>query len=123
MRLRKVVLSAGLWLEGPILGAILLFAIQTTFTPGGPWYLVGLDATAALFALVLPRGLWGTIEALPPAPAAGRLLGGREEATKRKKKKADSLLPPEDLMLHPGHLLRRALQAMNLLWGKRFRTP
>lgn len=24
--------------------------------------------------------------------------------------------PPEDLMLHPGHLLRRALQAMNLLW-------
>ncbi len=25
--------------------------------------------------------------------------------------------PAEDLMLHPGHLLRRALQAMNLLWG------
>ena len=24
--------------------------------------------------------------------------------------------PAEDLMLHPGHLLRRALQAMNLLW-------
>ena len=23
---------------------------------------------------------------------------------------------PEDLMLHPGHLLRRALQAMNQLW-------
>jgi branched-chain amino acid transport system permease protein len=48
--------------EGPILGAILLFAIQTTFTQGGPWYLVGLGATAALFALVLPRGLWGTVE-------------------------------------------------------------
>jgi branched-chain amino acid transport system permease protein len=48
--------------EGPILGAILLFAIQTTFTQGGPWYLVGLGATAALFALVLPRGIWGTIE-------------------------------------------------------------
>ncbi len=48
--------------EGPILGAILLFAIQTTFTQGGPWYLVGLGATAALFALVLPRGLWGAIE-------------------------------------------------------------
>ena len=47
---------------GPILGAILLFAIQTTFTQGGPWYLVGLGATAALFALVLPRGLWGAIE-------------------------------------------------------------
>jgi branched-chain amino acid transport system permease protein len=48
--------------EGPILGAILLFAIQTTFTQGGPWYLVGLGATAALFALFLPRGLWGTVE-------------------------------------------------------------
>jgi branched-chain amino acid transport system permease protein len=48
--------------EGPILGAILLFAIQTTFTQGGPWYLVGLGATAALFALALPRGLWGTVE-------------------------------------------------------------
>jgi branched-chain amino acid transport system permease protein len=48
--------------EGPILGAILLFAIQTIFTQGGPWYLVGLGATAALVALVLPRGLWGTIE-------------------------------------------------------------
>ncbi|HKW06546.1 MAG TPA: MarR family transcriptional regulator [Candidatus Dormibacteraeota bacterium] len=25
-------------------------------------------------------------------------------------------IPPEDLMQHPGHLLRRAVQAMNLLW-------
>jgi branched-chain amino acid transport system permease protein len=48
--------------EGPILGAILLFAIQTTFTQGGPWYLVGLGATATLFALALPRGLWGALE-------------------------------------------------------------
>jgi branched-chain amino acid transport system permease protein len=48
--------------EGPIVGAILLFAIQTTFTQGGPWYLVGLGATATLFALLLPRGLWGAIE-------------------------------------------------------------
>ena len=48
--------------EGPILGAILLFAIQTVFTQGGPWYLVGLGATAALFALALPRGIWGTVE-------------------------------------------------------------
>jgi branched-chain amino acid transport system permease protein len=50
--------------EGPILGAIILFAIlQTTASQGGPWYLVGLGAIAALFALLLPRGLWGTIEA------------------------------------------------------------
>jgi branched-chain amino acid transport system permease protein len=48
--------------EGPILGAVLLFAVQTIFTQGGPWYLVGLGATAAVFALLLPRGLWGAIE-------------------------------------------------------------
>jgi len=36
----------------------------------------------------------------------------------KRKEKADSGLPPEDLMLHPGHLLRRALQAMNLLWDE-----
>jgi MarR family transcriptional regulator, temperature-dependent positive regulator of motility len=26
--------------------------------------------------------------------------------------------PAEDLMLHPGHLLRRAVQAMNVLWDR-----
>ena len=26
--------------------------------------------------------------------------------------------PPEDLMQHPGHLLRRALQVMNMLWDE-----
>lgn len=26
--------------------------------------------------------------------------------------------PPEDLLRHPGHLLRRALQVMNLLWDQ-----
>jgi DNA-binding MarR family transcriptional regulator len=32
------------------------------------------------------------------------------------KKKAPDTYPPEDLMRHPGHLLRRAVQVMNLLW-------
>jgi branched-chain amino acid transport system permease protein len=48
--------------EGPILGAVLLFAVQTLFSDGGPWYLIGLGATAGFFALLLPRGLWGTVE-------------------------------------------------------------
>ena len=68
--------------EGPILGAILLFAIQTTFTQGGPWYLVGLGATAALFALLLPRGLWGTIEerlGLRLLPVGYRVVEARRE--------------------------------------------
>lgn len=48
--------------EGPILGAILFFVIQDQFGESGVWYLVGLGATAMLFALLLPRGLWSVAE-------------------------------------------------------------
>jgi branched-chain amino acid transport system permease protein len=48
--------------EGPIVGAILLFLIQDQFADEGVWYLVGLGAAAILFALLLPRGIWGTVE-------------------------------------------------------------
>jgi branched-chain amino acid transport system permease protein len=47
--------------EGPILGAALLWIIQTEFIDNGSAYLIGLGATAIVFALVLPRGLWGTV--------------------------------------------------------------
>ena len=72
--------------EGPILGAILLFAIQTIFTQGGPWYLVGLGATAALFALLLPRGIWGTVEerlGLRLMPVGYQVVQRQDEATSR----------------------------------------
>ncbi len=48
--------------EGPIIGAIVFFVVQDQFGDKGVWYLVGLGATAILFALLLPRGIWGTIE-------------------------------------------------------------
>jgi branched-chain amino acid transport system permease protein len=48
--------------EGPILGAVLFFAIETFFGAQGVAYLIGLGATAVLFALLLPRGIWGEIE-------------------------------------------------------------
>jgi len=48
--------------EGPIIGAVLLFLIQDLFADQGSWYLVGLGMTAILFALLLPRGLWGALE-------------------------------------------------------------
>jgi branched-chain amino acid transport system permease protein len=48
--------------EGPVIGAIVLFTIQNEFADNGAWYLVGLGAAAILFALLLPRGLWGTLE-------------------------------------------------------------
>jgi len=46
--------------EGPILGAIVLFVIQNELGNNGVWYFVLLGAVAIGFALVLPRGLWGT---------------------------------------------------------------
>ncbi len=48
--------------EGAILGAVLFFVIETYFGNLGVWYLIGLGATAVLFSLYLPSGLWGAIE-------------------------------------------------------------
>jgi branched-chain amino acid transport system permease protein len=48
--------------EGPILGAILFFTIEALFGAAGVAYLIGLGATAMLFALLLPRGIWGELE-------------------------------------------------------------
>jgi len=42
--------------EGAILGALLFFVIETWFGATGVWYLVGLGATALVFALLLPVG-------------------------------------------------------------------
>ena len=52
--------------EGPVIGAVLFFAVETAFGAAGVWYLVGLGAAALLFALFLPRGLWGTLEQRVP---------------------------------------------------------
>jgi branched-chain amino acid transport system permease protein len=48
--------------EGPIIGAVLFFAIEAWFGDAGVWYLVGLGATALVFSLYLPRGIWGWME-------------------------------------------------------------
>lgn len=59
-----IVLVGGLGtFEGPIIGAIVFYLIQNQFADYGAWYLVGLGATAIVFALFLPRGLWGTLDA------------------------------------------------------------
>ncbi len=58
-----MVLAGGLGtFEGPILGAVIFFLIEYFFGQTGVWYLAGLGAAAIVFALFLPRGLWGTIE-------------------------------------------------------------
>jgi branched-chain amino acid transport system permease protein len=47
--------------EGPVLGALVLFAIQEQFAQEGSWYLVGLGAVAIVVTLLFPRGLWGAL--------------------------------------------------------------
>jgi branched-chain amino acid transport system permease protein len=49
--------------EGALIGAVIFFAIEALFGAAGVWYLIGLGATALGFALFLPRGLWGWVEA------------------------------------------------------------
>ncbi len=48
--------------EGPILGAVIFFAIEAWFGDQGVWYLVGLGGTALLFSLFVPGGIWGLLE-------------------------------------------------------------
>jgi branched-chain amino acid transport system permease protein len=48
--------------EGAIVGAVIFFLIETWFGAMGVWYLIGLGATALIFALFLPRGIWGSLE-------------------------------------------------------------
>ena len=48
--------------EGPIIGAVIFFILEDRFGATGVWYLVGLGIAATLFSLLLPRGIWGTLE-------------------------------------------------------------
>jgi branched-chain amino acid transport system permease protein len=47
--------------EGPIIGAIVFFTVETLFGATGVFYLIGLGVVAVIFALAVPRGLWGAI--------------------------------------------------------------
>ena len=66
--------------EGPILGAVLFFLVETFFGGTGVAYLMGLGVVAVLFALLLPRGLWGWVEqrfGLRVLPVGYRLVVAR----------------------------------------------
>ncbi len=47
--------------EGPIIGAIVFFALQQIFADYGSWYLVLLGGLAVAGAVWLPGGLWGAL--------------------------------------------------------------
>lgn len=46
-------------IEGPIIGAVLLYILQDQLAALGPWYLMTLGALAVIVMLVAPKGLWG----------------------------------------------------------------
>jgi branched-chain amino acid transport system permease protein len=48
-------------IEGPIIGAIILYVLQDQLAGFGPWYLMTLGALAVIVMLVAPKGLWGLI--------------------------------------------------------------
>jgi branched-chain amino acid transport system permease protein len=67
--------------EGPIIGAVIFFVIQDRFGAHGVWYLVGLGTVAILCALLLPRGLWGSVEdrfGIRLLPVGYRLRRGKQ---------------------------------------------
>lgn len=48
-------------LEGPILGVIVFYVLQTTLADYGAWYLLTLGLIAIAVMLFAPRGLWGLL--------------------------------------------------------------
>jgi len=50
-------------IEGPILGAVIYFALQQTLSQYGSTYFLLLGVIAVVMATKLPRGLWGLVTA------------------------------------------------------------
>jgi len=57
-----IVIIGGLGtIEGPIVGAIVFFALQQWLSDLGVWYLIILGVAAIVITLFAPQGLWGII--------------------------------------------------------------
>jgi branched-chain amino acid transport system permease protein len=48
-------------MEGPVIGAVIFFAVRQEFAAYGAWYLVAIGAAAILVVLAAPGGLWGQL--------------------------------------------------------------
>ncbi|GFE67016.1 branched-chain amino acid ABC transporter permease [Litoreibacter roseus] len=67
-------------MEGPIIGVLVFFALQSLLADFGSWYLMTLGVLAISIMLVAPRGLWGLVSertSLQLFPIQRRLRGGR----------------------------------------------
>lgn len=77
-----IVIIGGLGtIEGPIVGALVFFALQQWLADLGTWYLVILGLVAVAVVLFLPGGIWGLISGRGKVrlfPVGYRLLTDRE---------------------------------------------
>ncbi|WP_299368623.1 branched-chain amino acid ABC transporter permease [uncultured Tateyamaria sp.] len=67
-------------IEGPIIGVLIFFALQSLLADYGSWYLMTLGVLAIIVMLVAPRGLWGLLSektGLHLFPIRRRLQGGQ----------------------------------------------
>lgn len=67
-------------IEGPIIGVLVFFALQSLLADFGSWYLLTLGILAIVIMLVAPRGLWGLLSertGLHLFPIRRRLSGGK----------------------------------------------
>jgi branched-chain amino acid transport system permease protein len=48
-------------IEGPIVGAVVLYVLQDNLSTFGTWYLIALGALAVLVMLAAPKGIWGYV--------------------------------------------------------------
>jgi branched-chain amino acid transport system permease protein len=49
-------------IEGPLVGALIFWALNKFFSDYGTWYLVGLGLLAIVVTLVFKQGLWGYLQ-------------------------------------------------------------
>ena len=67
-------------IEGPIIGVLVFFALQSVLADFGSWYLMTFGVLAIVIMLVAPRGLWGLLSertGLHLFPIRRRLSGGK----------------------------------------------
>jgi len=74
-------------IEGPIIGVIVFFLLQSLLADYGSWYLFTLGIIGIVVMLFAPRGLWGLITdktGIQLFPVRRRLTGGKLDTSKRK---------------------------------------
>ncbi len=72
-------------IEGPIVGVLVFFALQSLLADFGSWYLMTLGVLAIAIMLIAPRGLWGLFSertGIQLFPIRRTLRGGKLSETK-----------------------------------------